>query len=804
MTVLLQELKNAVRGIAARPAFSALVIGVLAAGLACVIFMLAMLNGFVIRPLPFAMPDQLLHVGTREDGGSDLNPVQNRELIEVRRQLAGIAETGGFARSTMNLSDLDRPERSSGAFVSANLFRLLGIAPLLGRDFSDADARDGAPAVAMLSYELWQSRYGGDPAMVGRQVRINAQPATVIGVMPRNFSYPSREVIWVAGHLFEGAKQDDLSWWIVLRRHAGVGNAAVDTAFANWFAQAAHDQPERFRGMHPGIESLAQFAVGGTIRRVLDIMLAAVLMVLLLACANAANLMLTRTLGRRQEFAVRFALGASRRRLIAHLLGESLLLSLIATAIALPLAYAGVRWQTAVIRGADFGPPLWLHFNIDATVLAFAIGTALLTGLLTGLISALRVNDNGVADNLRDGTRNVAGGSFARISRVLVIGEVALSCVLLISAGTMVRGLSALDHVDLGIDTTHLLSARVVLPLTAYPTGVDQARLYERLGERLRADPGVVDASVGVVLPGTSLNEQHDVVPAGTAVGDGALPQIYSGAVGDHFLGAYGVALQQGRFFDSRDTADGARVAIVDQRFADRYGAGQSVIGRQFHLDPRDAKGATVTVIGVIGALKLNAPNSVTQPTLLLPLRQAPYRVASIAVRTRGDALAFAPRLNEIMREVDADTPLYWVRDYSAVARSETVGERTVAQALSANGIIALLLAGAGLYGVVAFSVAQRTREIGVRRALGAPNAKVLGSLFARTFVQLGIGLALGLGLGIPFARLLSGSLSGIETGNTAVVASALGVLIAAALVAVAVPARRALRVDPTVALRNE
>ncbi|MGB8378465.1 MAG: ADOP family duplicated permease [Rhodanobacteraceae bacterium] len=804
MPTVVHELGNAARGLAARPAFSALVVGVLASGLACVIFMLAMLNGFVIRPLPFAAPNELLHAGVRGDGGNDLNPVRGRDLLEVRRDMSGVADTAAFARSTMNLSDLDRPQRTSGAFVSTNLFHVLGVEPVLGRDFSAADGRDGAPAVAMLSYALWQSRYGGDPAIVGRDMRINAQPTTVIGVMPKNFSYPGREVIWLAGHLFDNMKQDDLSWWIVLRRHAGVGEPAIATAFASWFAQAIHDQPDRFRGMRPGVEPLAYLAVGRTIRTVLDIMLAAVFMVLLLACANAANLMLTRTLGRRQEFAVRSALGASRQRLIAHLLAESLLLTLGATLIALPLAYAAVGWQTAMIHNAEFGPPLWLQFNIDATVLAFAVGVALLTAVITGLLSALRVDGSGVADNLRDGTRSVAGGSFARISRVLVIGEVALSCVLLISAGTMVRGLAALDHVDLGIDTAHLLSARVVLPTNAYATGADQARLYERLGERLRASPGVTEASVGIVLPGTSFNEQHDVVPAGTELGDGALPQVQTGAVDDHFLGAYGVALRQGRFFDHRDTATGARVAVVDQRFADRYGAGQSVLGRQFRLDPRDPRGATVTVIGVIGALKLNSPTDTTQPTLLMPLRQNPYRIASIAVRTRGDALAFAPRLNEIMREIDADTPLYWVRDYTSVARSETVGERDVAQVFSANGIIALLLAGTGLYGVVAFSVAQRTREIGVRRALGAPRRQVLGSLFARTLVHLGIGLAIGLAAGIPFARLLTRSMQGIETGNVVVVLGALGILIVATLLAVVVPARRALSVDPAVALRHE
>lgn len=804
MSIVFDETRNAIRAVAARPAFSALVVGVLGAGLACVIFMLAMINGFVLRPLPFAAPEQLLHAGLRGDDGNDLNPVQNRELMAIRRQLDGVADTAGFARSTMNLSDLDRPERYAGAYVSSNLFGTLGIAPGMGRDFSAADGADGAAEVAMISHALWQSRYGADPAIVGRQIRVNAQSATVVGVMPPDFSYPSRESIWLAGHLSDAVKPDDLSWWIVLRRHADSSDLAVTAAFGNWFKQAANAQPERFRSTQPGIEPLAYLAVSPNIRTVLVIMLAAVFMVLLVACANAANLLLTRTLGRKQELAVRFALGASRRRLIAHLLGECMLLSLLALAIAFPLASVGMHWQQTLMRQADFGPPLWLRFDMDATVIGLALAAALITALFTGVLSALRVGGSGVADQLRDGTRSVAGGSFARISRVLVIGEIALSCILLICVGTLVRGISAIDDVDLGVDDAQLLSARIVLPTQAYPTPAEQVRLYEQLGERLREEADVVDATVGTAMPGTNFNETHTVLPSGTAVGDGPLPRSHYGAVDEHFLDTYGIKLQQGRFFNSGDTAEGMRVAVVDQRFADSYGTDASVLDRQFRLDPHDPQGATVTVIGIVSGLKLDGPMDATLPSMLVPLRQSPFRVASVVVRTRGEPLAFSARLGEIMHRIDADTPLYWIRDFPGVMQNQTIGERMVARSFVIFGVLALLFAGAGLYGVVAFSVAQRTREIGVRRALGAPSRQMLRSLFGRTLLQLGIGLGLGLLIGIPFAQSLSGSLPGMAAGNTLIVLTVMAVLILAATVAVVVPARRALRVDPMVALRHE
>jgi predicted permease len=800
LTAAIHELLHALRTLTNRPGFSALVVGVLASGLASVIFMFAMLDGFILHPLPFPAPDELSYMSIRSDAA--MVRVRSDDLLQIRRQLGGSAEVAGAAGSTMDLSDLDRPEHYIGAHVTANLFRVLGVAPILGREFSADDGHAGAPAVAMLSYELWQGRYAGDPAIVGKQIRVDSRAATVVGVMPADFSYPENQVVWMPSTFAEGAKGDDYSG-VVLRRHNGIAEAAVTSAFETWFADALRAEPERFRGLGPRVVPLARRATDPTTRSMLGLMLAAVGMVLLVACANAANLLLTRTLGRRQELAVRVAVGASRRRLILHLLAESLLLTMIAFGIAMAVAELGLRWQQALMRQSDFAL-LWLRFDLNATVIVCALGAALLTALVTGVLPALRAGDVALSAGLHDGARTVSGGSFGRVSRVLVIVEIALSCALLICVGTLVRGIFALDHADLGIDTNHLLTARVVLPVNAYPDDAARLRVYDRIADHLRADPGVIDATVGTALPGTWYNTQHDVLPAGSVPGDAPLPQVSSGEVDDHFLAAYGVGLQQGRFFDSRDTPDSPRVAVVDRRFAERFGNGEAVLGRQFRIDPRDPDGATVTVIGVVGALRLNSPGDEPQPTLLAPLRQGLFRVASIAVRTRGDADAFAPRLNEIMHSVDADTPLYWVHDYAEVIRSVTFTERVVAQGFAAFGVIALILAAAGLYGVMAFTVGQRTREIGVRRALGALPIRVLRHVFGRSMLQLGIGLALGLAVGISFARLLAASLHTIEGSDAFAMTIAVGVLALASAVAVIVPARRALRVDPIEALRHD
>jgi predicted permease len=804
MTGVLNDLRDALRTTFKHPGFAALVVGVLGAGLACVIFMVTLLDGFILRPLPFAEPERLMQAGFRGDGGlGEVFPVNSADLAGIRRYVAPKAEVAGVARSTINLSDMDRPERFHGGHVSANLFRVLGVAPRLGRDFSDGDAKPGADATTMLSYALWQSRYAGDPSIVGRMIRVDGRPTAVIGVMPEHFTYPRNEDLWVPAPIAEGMPADPYAYWVVARRNANASDADVANAFDTWFADAARADPERFRGRSVLVEPLARMAADRTTRGTLGAMLAAVVLVLLVACANAVNLMMTRTLGRSHDLAVRVALGASRRRLITRVLAESLLLTTLATALAFALASVGVAWQRGVMRETEFFP-LWLRFDLDWRVVAIAFVAASATAIAAGLLPALRAGRMATGGDLRSGTRGVAGGSFARTSRALVIAEIAVLCALMICVGTLVRGIDAIDRTDLGIDTNYLITARVALATAVHPSPAEQVRVFERIAERLRADAEVVDASVGTALPGTFYNSSHFVLPDGTPPGDGELPTFYSGAVDAHFPSAYGVKLEQGRFFDARDRADTAPVAIVDRKFVERFAHGGDVLGRRFRIDPRDPAGPTVTVIGVIAPLTLDTPGPDPAPAMLRPLSQDPWYIATIAVRTRGDALAFAPRLGAIMREVDADAPLYWVRDYATVIHDATVSERVIAKSFAAFGLIALALAGTGLYGVMAFAVAQRTREIGVRRALGAPARQVLANVFGRSAVELAAGLAIGIVAGITLSRLLTHSLPAIAGVGVSAIATAVGMLTVAVVLAVGVPVRRALRVDPVVALRHE
>jgi putative ABC transport system permease protein len=364
--------------------FSVLVVGVLASGLACVIFMLVMINGLILRPLPFPEPDGSACRRDRRQQRWTPHDVSGRDLLEVRRRLADLADVAGYQSATINLSDLDRPERFDGAMISGNLGRVLGATPVLGRDFNEGDEQTGAPAVALLSYKLWQSRYGGDPGILGRQIRVNTRPATVVGIMPAGMSYPYREVVWIPATLREDVPDPDSSYVLAMRARAGTDQAAIQTALEAWRSDAARVDPERFRGLRVGVESLSMYTINRTTRIVLGIMLAAVMLVLLVACANAANLLLLRTLARRQELAVRVALGASRTRVTLHLLVQSLMLAFIATAVALPLASMAMHYEGELLRTSPNGVADWLRFDLDSKVIGLALAAALLTALATG------------------------------------------------------------------------------------------------------------------------------------------------------------------------------------------------------------------------------------------------------------------------------------------------------------------------------------------------------------------------------------------------------------------------------------
>lgn len=806
MSSLFDDVRQSLRAVAQQPGSSLLIVLVLAFGLAGVIGMLSILKAMVWNPLPFPAADRLMQIGWRDrvDPDPELEAIRGADLLTWRELLADRATVAGVAGgTTFNIATKDAVERYDGAFVTANLFSMLGVAPALGRDFRSEDDQPGAAPVALISHALWQGPFAADPAIVGKSIRANAQAATIIGVMPPDFMFPFREQVWMAAQPSPTVAADaDRYFDIFVDPLDGVAMAAVVGPLEGWLADVQQREPTTWTPRELGELSMSQYYSDEETRNLLDLMLMTVGLVLLVACANVANMMLVRTLSRSRDLVVRLTLGASRARVAMLLLGQSLILTLLATLLAIPLAQAGVSWVVHAFDGTDEGPPPWMDFSVDAGMAMMAITMGFGTALIVGVLPVLRLRTDALANSLRDGGRSVVGGGVGKLSRFLVAGELALACVVLLATLVMVRGVAALDRTDLGIDPGNLLTARIALFEQAYPEDADTASFFEQLTERLRSEPGVVDAAAGTTLPGLTAEEQS-MQPEGLAIGEDGPPSVRFGAVSNEFIGTLGIELRAGRGFDARDTATSDPVIVIDEHFARSIYPDVDPIGRRVRIPAEGPTARWHTIVGVIEPMQLEDVGDPIRPNALVPLAQNPRRFVSVVLRTRGDPALMKPRFQELLRMQDPDTPAYWLRTYDEVMRVAMVGERVLSGMFSTFGIVALLLAAVGLYGLIAQLVGQRTREIGVQRALGASGSDVLRNLLGSTMPQIIGGLGVGLLLAIPFADRIEKVLPELAL-ETAAIVWLVVILGGVALLATLVPARRALAIDPINALRHE
>ncbi|MCB1607965.1 MAG: ABC transporter permease [Xanthomonadales bacterium] len=797
-------MKTALRAVFGKPAFSALVVAVLAGGLGCMLFILAVINGMVWKPLPFPNAERIAAVGLVDPSNpdDDINGVIDLDYLELQRRLADQGTLAGYSTGTVNLSDDGRPERYSGGFVTANVFDHLGVQPYMGSGFQAGDDRPGAARKAVISHLLWQQRYAGDPQIIGRMIRANSENYEVAGVMPEGFAFPSREDVWLPLPI-DPAREPGAARYLspMLLVDGEIDYSAIQTKLDAWQTQRLSELGPQAADQVPKAEYLGYQFMDRTTRKLLNLMLVAVGLVLLIACANGANLMLSRTLARSGELAVRSALGASKLRMAIQVFMQCLLLSLAATAAGLALGRLGVEWLNRVFLGSENAAPRWMTMEFDGRMMLIALAVAVFTALVTAIVPALRAAGVGVAQVLRDGGRGSSGGWFSRISRGLVVMEVGLSCALLIMAAMMVKVVHGLSQQDLGVQGRGLLTARLGLFENTYPTGEDRYALFQRISQAVKDTPGVVDVGISTTLPG-KMGGYAATQVEGQSAADGRRPYTRWGAIDEGFASTWKLPLQQGRLFDSRDRADTEAVAIIDATYAKRIFGDADPLGRRIELELERGVTSAYTVVGITAPVHLEDPGDDIMPAVFLPLVQNPDRFVSVAVRTVGEPMAFAQTLTQVMAKVDPDTPLYWLEDFETVLHQSTLGERILAKLFSTFGLVALLLAAGGLYGVVSFAVSQRTRELGVRRALGAPDQRILRSVVGRSGLEVGFGMVIGLGLGLFMANLLSGLLqddSGIDGLSTLAVVLSLTVV---AGLAALIPARRALKVDPMVALR--
>jgi len=794
---MLSDLRYAFRTLGHSPAFTMVAVIVLALGIGANSAIFSVIDGVLLRPLAYREPSQLAMLWQRftpEAGGGRLN-ISPPEYVQYRARATSIASMGAAFQNDFNLTDGDEPERVHGALVTSSLLETLGVRPLLGRLFTPADEARGAPRIAVLSYGLWQRRFGGDPQIVGKTYLSSGLPVTVVGVMPASFRHMNAELWRPLGFTEQDlANRQSHFLDVVVRFKPGV---TLETAQADVQRAGAEFGVSRDLVYLNPLDR----EVVGDVRPILLVLGGAVMLVLLIACANVANLLLTRGAGRQRELAVRAALGAGRGRLVRQLLAESLTLSLFGAALGLLLAL----WALKVLRVvAPTGLPRLEEIGIDGRTLAFTLGLSVITGLVFGAAPAVHGARTNLAAALTAGGGRAAGSVGHRQVRwALVVAELAFSLMLLIGAGLLVRTVARLYGVRPGIDASSVLTFQTALPFTRFPDARAQTAFFDRSIEQLEALPGVRAAAVVSTLPFTDQHISSSVMFRGRGRPEGGFPEVDIRSVSPDFFKTMGIRLQRGRLLDERDRPDAPRTVVINETMARRWYPGADPVGQYLTFFVRDTTDWR-EIVGVVSDVRSAGLTREAKAEIYASFSQQSVPQANIVVRAAVEPSALAGAVRGAMRAVDPTQPIFGLRPMNAVIDDTITRERFSMLVLGIFSAVALLLAVIGTYGVVSYSVAQQSREIGIRRALGAQRRDVMALVVGQGARVTAVGLALGIGGALLLTRVLGRLLYGVTATDPVTFTVVTLLLGAVALAATYVPARRAATVDPMRALRSD
>jgi len=800
-----QDLHFALRSVVRRPLFATIVIATIALGVGANAAIFSVVNGVLLRALPYPDPDRLVSFGQTPPTWLLSVP----ELRDYRRELSSFESIAAYASSEGNLATPDEPERIAIAAVTPDFFPTIGMRPLLGRTFAPDDDAVTPATVVVLSYGLWQRRFGGDPRIVGETVPFNGRPRTVIGIMPRSFDFPSSHTdLWLPMPRFPAdsiADRTNHSLFGVGRIRRGVRLERAVAEARTVARRMVVDHAESYDPTTPPMPVIERVSDGlvRQARPYLWTVFGAVGFVLLIACANVANLLLARGEGRRKEMAVRTALGASRRRLLVQLLTESTVFALAGGTLGVVLAWSGTR---ALVALAPASLPRVEQIGLDWVVLVYALGTSVIAGLLFGLVPAVRASREAPADTLRAGTRASHHVTSRRMRRALVVAEVGLAVMMLCGAGMLLRSLVNLQRADMGFEPRSVLTVKVSPSAATY----NEARLvsfYAQLLDRVRAIPGVASAGAARWLPVVDAGGLWGVLAEGTSYdrlpkGPTAVPQ----QVTTGYFKAMGMPIVAGRDFSGDDRPGGPYVAIVSKALARELWGDADPLGKRFRM----GGGSTfMTVVGVVSDIRSRGFDDTPEPTMYIPYpqtRETAYTMPasmSLVVRTAGDPLAVARQVKAIVSSLDATVPVSSVRTLEQVVGTSVANRRFSTALLGAFAALALVLAAVGIYGVISYGVSERRFEIGVRMALGAERGAVLAAVLGDGVRMATAGVALGLVGSVGIARVLRSMLVGVPAVDVVTFGVvALGLVVVAA-VASLLPARRATEVSAMEALRG-
>ena len=810
MNSIIKDIRFALRTLVKKPAFAIIAIVTLALGIGGSTSIFTVVDAALLRGLPYKSSEQLYHVWEqvprqefpkREMSYPDFQDYQQNNVFE------GLAAyTGGGAL----LSGLGETENIFAPRVSANFFQVLGVDPILGRTFQTGEDKQGGPRVTVLTYGFWQRKFGGDSSIVGKPLTINGESYEIIGVLPASFQFALRNNdLWLPYQPTQNqlTRRYMHGTNLIGRLKPGVDPTQA-TSDLNVIASRIEQQ---HNDSHAGITARIvplQEEIVGSVRPILLVLLAAVGFVLLIACANVASLLLTRSLSRQKEVAIRSALGASRWRVIRQLLTESVLLSLVGGAAGLLIAYWGVPALVAVIpQQQQIAMPFLRDLGLDAGILAFSFALSLITGLVFGLAPALQSSRLDLNESLKEGGRQSSATASHRLRSALVVSEIALAVVLLVGAGLMMKSLWRLLNTDVGFKTENVLTMTIVLPPAKYTDPNQMVNFNNQLRERVQSMPGVVGAGTVNILPVNGGNTTRFYVDGDPVPSPGQEIESNIRTVSDDYFKTLGIPMLAGRTFDSRDTANTPVGVIINKTIADRVFPGRDPVGRRLRypsvqVDP-------ITIVGVVGDVKITGLDEAVKPVLYYSFRQSPSTFANLVARTSSDPNALASSIRNEVRSLEPDAAILNVRSMDEMI-SETRASfmrRFPALLISIFAGVALLLASIGIYGVVSYSVSQQTHYIGVRMALGARPSDILRMVLKQGLVLAMLGLGIGVVAALGLMRVVmkkSALLFEVSSTDLTTFSIVTGTLFVVALLACYLPARRATKVDPLVALRYE
>jgi predicted permease len=800
---LARDFRFALRTLTRDASFSIIALATLALGIGATASVFAIVNSVLLRPLPFPDPERLVMVWERAPNSAARNPVNVPNYVEWRLRNQVFEQIGLVSYIPLNITGLGSAEQVDGLRVTAEFFTALGVAPLVGRVVRSGEDVAGGFRSAVLTYSFWQRHFGGAADALGRVLMVNGDPHEIVGVMPPSFYFPaSRAELFIPFPIDFASSASGRSMLTVARLKSGVGVAAAQAEMERVAAALAAERPLN-AGYSATVVPLLEQAVGDT-RRILWVLFGSVACLLLLACANVANLLLMRATTRASEMAVRVALGAGRWRLVHQLIVESLVLTTSAGALGLLIA-----WIIVPIVPSMFPPtfplPRASEVALDRTVVLVTWAVCTIVGLVFGVVPAMQISATRMAEAMRGSGRTIAG-AHARIRRALVVLEVALALVLVFGAGLMSHSLLRLYQVKPGFDSGPVLSLRMLLVPAKYRTPSQRVAFLEAVLARIRTTPGVVSASSIHFLPlsglasGTRYFRADRPEPAPDAV-DGAGGTV--SVVTEDYFRTLGIALLQGRDFTRRDRIDSPRVAIVNETLAKTWFPEGSPIGKHLRVRWSTPTPQQFEIVGVAGDVRTASIEIAAAPAIYLAHMQEPSAIATLVVRAAAAPAALAPAVRAAIAAVDPDQGVSQVQSLDALIASSTARPQIQAMVLGAFGLLALVIASVGLYGVMAYGVEQRRREMGVRLALGAAPRMLLRLVVTEGLVLAAIGIGVGTLLAIGVSSSVSGLLYETRPTDLGVIAAVGSTLLAVAAVASLIPARRATRVDPLTALRD-